>query len=134
MFFTRMLYSCLADADFLDTEAFMEPGSSNRGGGSLEGLLEKLEAYISGWFPPKNALNAKRCELLRSCLKAGETQPGLFTLTIPTGGGKTAASLAFALKHAKANNLRRNMYVAPYTSIIEQNAQQFREKIAEDAG
>ncbi len=133
MFFTRMLYSCLVDADFLDTEAFMEPGSSNRGGGSLEGLLEKLEAYISGWFPPKNALNAKRCELLRSCLKAGETQPGLFTLTIPTGGGKTAASLAFALKHAKANNLRRIIYVAPYTSIIEQNAQKFREILGEDA-
>ena len=133
MFFVRMLYSCLADADFLDTEAFMEPGPSKRGGGSLDGLLEKLEAYISGWFPPKNPLNAKRCELLRSCLKAGETKPGLFTLTIPTGGGKTAASLAFALRHAKANGLRRIVYVVPYTSIIEQNAQEFRKILGADA-
>ena len=129
MFFTRMLYSCLVDADFLDTEAFMAGVPVPRGGGeSMETLEQKLQAYISDWSPPKGELNKQRCAILNRCLEQGDAQkPGLFTLTVPTGGGKTVASLAFALRHAKTHGLKRVVYVIPYTSIIEQNAQVFRD-------
>lgn len=128
MFFTRMLYSCLVDADYLDTETFMEGRALDRGGGDpVEALENKLQDYISGWFPPKTELNQERCEILRRCQAQGEAQrPGLFTLTVPTGGGKTVASLAFALRHARTHGLRRVIYVIPYTSIIDQTAQTFR--------
>lgn len=133
MFFTRMLYSCLVDADFLDTEAFMAGKEQERGGGDRMEILEKkLQAYISTWFPPRTELNQERCAILQRCLEQGECRkPGLFTLTIPTGGGKTVASLAFALRHARAHSLRRIIYVIPYTSIIEQNAQVFRDILGE---
>lgn len=129
MFFTRMLYSCLVDADFLDTEAFMEGSDTLRGGGETMAALErKLLAHINRWFPPKNGLNAQRCALLERCLQQGsQHRPGLFSLTVPTGGGKTIASLAFALRHAKHCGYTRVIYVLPYTSIIEQNASVFRQ-------
>ena len=134
MFFTRMLYSCLVDADFLDTETFMSGRERERGGGDpMEILEDKLRSYVSGWFPPKTELNRERCGILERCMEQGETRsPGLFTLTIPTGGGKTVASLAFALRHARANGLRRIIYVIPYTSIIEQNAQVFRDILGDE--
>ena len=134
MFFTRMLYSCLVDADFLDTETFMAGREQERGGGDpMEILEDKLQSYISGWFPPKTELNRERCEILEHCIEQGGSQsPGLFTLTIPTGGGKTAASLAFALRHARTHGLRRIIYIIPYTSIIEQNAQVFREILGDE--
>ena len=129
MFFTRMLYSCLVDGDFLDTETFMAGGEKERGGGApMEMLEDKLQAHVSNWFPPQSDLNRERCRILERCMEQGEVQsPGLFTLTIPTGGGKTVASLAFALRHARTHGLRRLIYVIPYTSIIEQNAQVFRD-------
>lgn len=128
MFDTRMLYSCLVDADYLDTEAFMTGQARDTGGGTaMEQLWDRLQRYISPWFPPKSALNEQRCAILERCMAEGEQRkPGLFTLTVPTGGGKTVASLAFALAHAKAHGLRRVIYVIPYTSIIEQTAQVFR--------
>ncbi|MDY3013971.1 MAG: CRISPR-associated helicase Cas3' [Evtepia sp.] len=127
MFFTRMLYSCLVDADFLDTEAFMEGQRREACTVSIDDLWERLQSYISGWFPPKGELNCRRCEILERCMREGEGQlPGLFSLTVPTGGGKTVASLAFALAHAKKHGLRRVIYVIPYTSIIEQTAEVFR--------
>lgn len=127
MFFTRMLYSCLVDADYLDTEHFMDAASFRHGGDSMDALEQKLLTYIANWFPPNNRLNQQRCAILERCLAQGKAQlPGLFTLTLPTGSGKTVASLAFALRHAKAHGLRRIVYVLPYTSIIEQNAQVFR--------
>lgn len=130
MFFTRMLYSCLVDADFLDTEAFMDGAARQSGYASMDELERRLIAYISDWFPPKNELNKQRCSILERCLEQGDTQkPGLFTLTVPTGGGKTVASLAFALRHAKANGFDRVIYVIPYTSIIEQNADVFRKML-----
>lgn len=125
--FTRMLYSCLVDADFLDTEAFMEGQSRAALPTSMEQLWDKLQNYLSGWFPPKGELNRQRCEILQACIRAGNAQQmGLFSLTVPTGGGKTVASLAFALAHAKRHGLRRVIYVIPYTSIIEQTAGIFR--------
>lgn len=133
IFFTRMLYSCLVDADFLDTETFMAGKVQERGGGDpIEVLGDKLQAHVSGWFPPKTELNRERCAMLERCMEQGERQPpGLYTLTIPTGGGKTTASLAFALCHARTHGLRRLIYVIPYTSIIEQNAQVFRDILGE---
>lgn len=133
-FFTRMLYSCLVDADFLDTEQFMTGGDVSRGGGeSIENLNKLLNGYISEWFPPKGELNTKRCEILKNCMLKGEDlQRGLYTLTVPTGGGKTVASLAFALRHAKRNGMKRIIYVIPYTSIIEQTAATFRQILGSD--
>lgn len=133
MFFTRMLYSCLVDADFLDTEAFMSEDPAERGGGDcIEELEKRLFEYTSRKFHPDNELNAQRCGILRQCIEQGKAQrPGLFTLTVPTGGGKTVASLAFALNHARANGLRRVIYVIPYTSIIDQNARVFRDILGE---
>ena len=129
MFFTRMLFSCLTDADFLDTEAFMDGSPRPEHPAPLDDLWERLQRHISGWFPPQGELNSRRCAVLEQCIRMGKTQPpGLFTLTVPTGGGKTVASLAFALApaRARARGLRRIIYVIPYTSIIEQTAQEFR--------
>ncbi|WP_432489844.1 CRISPR-associated helicase Cas3' [Flavonifractor plautii] len=128
MFFTRMLFSCLTDADFLDTEAFMDGSPRPEHPAPLDDLWERLQRHISGWFPPQGELNSRRCAVLEQCIRMGKTHqpPGLFTLTVPTGGGKTVASLAFALAQARARGLRRIIYVIPYTSIIEQTAQEFR--------
>ena len=132
-FFGRMLYSCLVDADYLDTENFMLDGNTNRNGGeSLDVLYARLERYVSRWYPATTELNKKRCEILDECIKAGELDRGLYTLTVPTGGGKTVASLAFALKHAVKNRLSRIIYVIPYTSIIEQTADVFRSILGEE--
>lgn len=135
MFFTRMLYSCLVDADFLDTEAFMAGTPRAIGGGvSMDELWDRLQRHIAPWFPPKGELNRARCAILERCMAAGRQRaPGLFTLTVPTGGGKTVASLAFALAHARAHGLRRVIYVIPYTSIIEQTAAVFRDILGEEA-
>ena len=110
-----MLYSCLVDGDFLDTETFMAGGEKERSGGEpMEMLEDKLRTYVSSWFPPQSELNRERCGILERCMEQGEVQsPGLFTLTIPTGGGKTVASLAFALRHARTYGLRRLIYVLP---------------------
>ena len=83
--------------------------------------------YIAPWQEPKTVLNKLRCKILNSCLDTGSKPKGIYTLTVPTGGGKTVASLAFALRHAVAHGMRRVIYVVPYTSIIEQNAEVFRE-------
>lgn len=133
--FIRMLYSCLVDADFLDTEAFMKNGQIKRDAGeSIEILLQKLEKYVAKWLLNKeiDTVNGRRTEILRNCLEAGKREKGLFHLTVPTGGGKTVASLAFALRHAVHNNMDRIIYVIPYTSIIEQNAQIFRSILGDD--
>ena len=126
-FWTRMLYSCLVDADFLDTEQFMN-GERGRGGyDDIPTLLARLQAYIEPWQQPKTELNRLRCEILNTCLNTGSKSKGIYTLTVPTGGGKTVASLAFALCHAAEHGMQRVIYVIPYTSIIDQNAQVFRD-------
>ena len=132
-FYIRMLYSCLVDADYLDTEAFMD-GAAPRGGYEpLSVLLERLHQYISPWWDAQTALNRKRCEILRACLTAGQQAPrGLYTLTVPTGGGKTVSSLAFALTHAVAQGMSRVIYVIPYTSIIDQTAQVFQKILGKE--
>lgn len=125
-FRARMLYSCLVDADFLDTEHFMNGDRRHARYDDMQTLLSHFEAYITPWQNPKTKLNQLRCEILNACINAGNQPKGIYTLTVPTGGGKTVASLGFALHHAAAHGMRRVIYVIPYTSIIEQNAQVFR--------
>lgn len=134
MFFIRMLYSCLVDADFLDTENFMTNGAALRDTGDTVNILEqKLQQYIGKWEKLKSPLNRERTKILQHCREQGDEQnSGLFTLTVPTGGGKTIASAAFALRHAIKNGLRKIIYVIPYTSIIEQNAGEYRKIFGEN--
>lgn len=129
-FFIRMLFSCLVDADFLDTEFFMKDGAIERDAGeSMAVLLEKLRVHIEPWLKNEdlNTVNGHRTEILKYCMYKGSLPRGFFRLTVPTGGGKTVASLAFALEHAVQNHMDRVIYVIPYTSIIEQNAEVFRD-------
>ena len=133
-FYIRMLYSCLVDADYQDTETFMLGITAPRGGyTALPQLLEKLNQHIAPWWTAKTALNQKRCEILRACLDRGRTcNSGLYTLTVPTGGGKTVSSLGFALTHAIAQGKKRIIYVIPYTSIIDQTAEIFQQILGEE--
>jgi len=136
-FFTRMLYSSLVDADFLDAEKFMNPVQSNwrKGHPTLSTLEKRLSQYLKTLVAHADSTKINRCrrEILDACLFAADWEQGLFSLTVPTGGGKTLASLAFALKHALKHNLQRIIYVIPYTSIIEQNATVFRKALGEEA-
>lgn len=129
-FFIRMLFSCLVDADYLDTERFMKQGQTARGNyDSIEQLFDRLYKHIASWLTNynENTVNGRRSSILRACLEKGRGPQGLYQLTVPTGGGKTVSSLAFALRHANEHHLERIIYVIPFTSIIEQNAQVFKD-------
>jgi len=129
-FFVRMLFSCLVDADFLDTEQFMDPSrASNRKtwpGNVINRMGIALSAEVVRFGVAETIVDQARAEVRAACLGAADDKPGLFSLTVPTGGGKTLASLAFALRHAQKLGLDRVIYVIPFTSIIEQNAEVFR--------
>lgn len=135
-FWLRMLYSALVDADFLDTEAFMDAAKNEKRVGypSLEEMSRRFFAKLdakqsSSQSTPINALRAK---IREACEMAAKQSKGLFSLTVPTGGGKTLSSTAFAFRHALAKGLRRIIYVIPYTSIIEQTADQLEEFLGAD--
>ena len=136
---TRMLFSCLVDADFLDTERHFDASAvASRSVPQLQEAkaLNRLLAVLDA-KPCDGPINQLRRQLLTDCLAAAGKPPGLFTLTAPTGSGKTLGSLAFALKHISRHNatlpaddprrFRRVIIVIPYTSIIEQTARVFRE-------
>jgi len=137
-FHTRFLFSCLVDADFLDTEAHFKPDNSAlrtaanlRAEDNLDALLSLLRSK-----PAKGEVNRHRRQLLQDCLAGASAPSGLFTLTAPTGSGKTLSSLAFALQHIVSYNqalsaddprrLRRIIAVIPYTTVIEQTAREYR--------
>jgi len=129
-FLIRMLFSILTDADFLDTEAYMSPEKNiiRLQALNLCDLFSIFNDFIGNLGTSESTyLNAKRREVLDQCLSAAQFPRGIFSLTVPTGGGKTISSMAFALAHAKQNKLDRVIYVIPYTSIIEQNADVFRD-------
>lgn len=130
---SRMLFSCLVDADCLDTESYMDPEKANQRGGYLpiKGLLQRFNGYMTQVTrgAEKTQVNEIRQSILADCRSAARKSPGIFSLTVPTGGGKTLSSLAFALEHAVVHNLERIIYVIPYTSIIEQNADVFRKAV-----
>lgn len=132
-FFNRMLFSCLVDADFLDTERFVNDGRVQRGGfASMQELHTRFFSYYAKFGNPTTPINEKRQEIYQQCLAAAEWEPGMFSLTVPTGGGKTLSSLAFALQHAIKYKKQRIIYVIPYTSIIEQTADVFRNILGND--
>lgn len=132
----RMLFSCLVDADFLDTEAYMDPDKASLrcNFAKIEELLKTFRAYMQQFAvnAEKTRVNAIRQKILQDCIDAASQEKGIFSLTVPTGGGKTLSSLAFALEHAKKHGHNRIIYVIPYTSIIEQNADVFRRALGAD--
>jgi CRISPR-associated endonuclease/helicase Cas3 len=139
-FFGRMIFSCLVDADFRDTEAFYcaaEGRTVDRDWPRLPDvvgpLVSRFDAHMAEKVigAKKTSVNALRAEILRYVRGRAQEEQGLFTLTVPTGGGKTLASLAFALDHAKRHNLHRIIYAIPFTSIIDQTASIFREVLGD---
>lgn len=132
-FFTRMIYSCLVDADFLDTEGFTTPDKRAARPEAEPEQLARLKALLDSHLNVLAAtakptdVNRVRQEILAYCHTKAVLPPQIFSLTVPTGGGKTLSSLAFALDHAVAHRLRRVIYAIPFTSIIEQNAKVFQD-------
>ena len=126
----RMLYSCLVDADFLDTERFMTPDTFKLRGKfvDLTELKKRFDVYMNEKTAHTQAtrLNEIRVGVLASCRKKARCKPGFFSLNVPTGGGKTLSSMAFALEHALVHNRRRIIVAIPYTSIIEQTAKVYK--------
>lgn len=130
----RMLFSALVDADFLDTERFLNLGKaeSRIGFQPLAAYARRLDAHLAAKAAEvaslgrsDDAVMQARISVLRQCRAKAQLGPGVFSLTVPTGGGKTLSSLAFALRHAQANGQRRVIYAIPYTSITEQTADVF---------
>jgi CRISPR-associated endonuclease/helicase Cas3 len=140
-FLGRMIFSCLIDADRRDTEAFCashEGWTPDRHWPRLPEIIGDLRARFDMHMAEKQAtapdsdVNRLRNEILVR-VRASASQPaGLFTLTVPTGGGKTLASLAFALDHAKAHGLQRIVYAIPFTSVVDQTASVFRQVLGSD--
>ncbi|WP_295040597.1 CRISPR-associated helicase Cas3' [uncultured Fibrobacter sp.] len=126
----RMLFSCLVDADFLDTERFMSPENFALRENSLS--LKELKARFDSFMDkmsknaPSTEINKIRAEILSNCRQGAMKEPGLFSLTVPTGGGKTLASMGFALDHAIKYGKSRIIVAIPYTSIIEQTADVYK--------
>lgn len=126
-YYTRMLYSCLVDADWLDAERH-EAGKERqiiRLAGVIDALIERVNLERHG-KSQEGKVNGLRHAVFDQCLEASCDEKGFFSLTVPTGGGKTLSSMAFALAHAKAHALDRVVVVIPYLSIIEQNAAEYR--------
>ena len=130
-FLTRMIFSCLIDADRTAAAAFDAQGDGVEevAPPSISALETALHEWMGGRTAVSNPLNTLRDHVLRTAI-ANATEPqGVFTLTVPTGGGKTLTSLAFALAHARAHGLDRVIVVIPFTSIIEQTAKVYREAL-----
>ena len=134
-FATRMLFSCLVDADFLATESFMSPRQAAerpKGQTDFAALETHLNRYLDQHFATKAGPVAEaRAAVLSACREKALGEPGLYDLTVPTGGGKTLSSLAFALRHCARHGLSRVIYAIPFTSIIEQTAEVFRSVFAD---
>lgn len=140
-FLGRMLFSCLVDADFRDTEKFYckaEGRVADRDWPELSSVVDDLIARFDHYMTVKRAtaddtpVNRLRGEVLAHVRDRAASDRGLFTLTVPTGGGKTLSSLAFALEHAKRHGLDRIIYAIPFTSIIDQTAKIFRDVLGDD--
>lgn len=125
----RMLHSALVDADCLDSEAFGSPEKAalRERGLDLAPLWEALDADQQALMARSTGdVNAARADVYRACVAAADGPPGVYSLTVPTGGGKTRSAMAFALRHALRHGQRRVIVALPYTSIIEQNADVYR--------
>ncbi len=126
----RFLFSCLIDADRINTADFENPkAASHRLNGQYTEwplLIERLEKHLEG-FPLRNPIDRIRRSISNHCLNGASRARSIYTLTVPTGGGKTLASLRFALHHAERHKMDRVIYVIPFTSIIDQNAKVVRD-------
>lgn len=135
-FFTRLIFSCLVDSDFLATEAFMDPPQAKTRNQPPDSILRDIsrliDARIDAFGVPAadDTVSFQRRIVVENCRSAAKQPAGIFSLTVPTGGGKTLSSLSFALRHALAHGQNRVIYVVPFTSIIEQNADVIREILA----
>ncbi len=131
----RMLFSCLIDADRLDTADFERPKAAlHRLNGSYEQwpvLIQRLEQCLVA-MKPTHPIDLLRQDISKHCLDRASKPKGIYTLSVPTGGGKTLASLRFALNHAEKHAMDRVIYVIPFTSIIDQNAKVVREILEPD--
>ncbi len=136
-FYAKMLFSALVDADYLDTEAYYLPQLTEKRVG-----FPKLEELQQVFFEKMDLLqreasntkvNKNRRIVYENCLSAADQAQGIYTLTVPTGGGKTLSSMAFALRHAQVHGLKRIVYAIPFTSIIEQNAETLRKMFDDNA-
>lgn len=137
-FLIRMLYSCLTDADFLETERFMEPDKfSTRGSADdIKSLHSRFSSFISSLQSrgKLSSVNRIRTRVYNDCIAAVTGAPkGAFSMTVPTGGGKTYASFGTGVTHAEENDMRRIIYVIPYTSIIEQTGDALRRAVGDAA-
>lgn len=134
-FLIRMVFSCLVDADYLDTERFYARAEGSTVSRGMPGNMPALQAALQGYLAAKaraaasSSVNTERQRVLQHVRAQAGMPTGLYSLTVPTGGGKTLTSLAFGLDHAVAHGLSRLIYVIPFTSIVEQNAQVFREAL-----
>jgi len=131
-FWIRMLYSALVDADFLDTEEFYDrhdkglKTKTRSAGDNLSDLKAEFDRYMDDFSESSTPVNRTRAEILEACREKALSPQGVFSLTAPTGSGKTLSAMAFALEHAINHGLERIIVVIPYTSIIEQNAKVYR--------
>lgn len=132
-FLGRMLFSSLCDADFLDTERFMSGGAvRRRSGDNIADLKKRFDMYMKRYEKPSGDINIKRKEILDASVRSAEGERGLYRLTVPTGGGKTLSSMAFALRQAEKYGAERIIYVIPYTNIIRQTVGKFAEIFGEE--
>jgi hypothetical protein len=124
--FVRFLFSAVVDADRLCTECFLDPGKRTAGVydslATLSHRLDKEIEIVAARPDSASLVNQTRANVLFACQTAAEQAQGVFSLTVPTGGGKTLSAMSFALRHGVRHDLRRVIVVIPYTSIIEQNA------------
>jgi len=138
-FLGRMLYSCLVDADTIDTRNFCIGKSLETEADDNRPLIDELLNRFDGYITSKlemsapTLINQKRRQILEACDRQAHLSPRMFSLSVPTGGGKTLSSLSFALRHAVEYGMKRIIYVIPFTSIVEQTAEQFRQAIGQDA-
>ncbi|MEI7981618.1 MAG: CRISPR-associated helicase Cas3' [Bacteroidota bacterium] len=136
----RMLFSCLIDADRVDSSnfenSFKEKFRNKRNYETWDLLIERMEKHLRSFEDKldKNKVDGLRTQISDACFNRAEDMTGLFTITVPTGGGKTLSSLRFALHHAKKHRLDRIIYVIPFISIIDQNAQVVRDILETEYG
>ncbi len=141
--FLRLIFSCLIDADRLDTEQFANPAQYQKRqerahAVTISQLWETFDRKQKEFVPnpeeAKSAVNQVRSEVYKKCVEAAELNSGVFRLCVPTGGGKTRSGLAFALKHAEKWGKDRVIFAVPYTSIIEQTVKVYRDDIFKELG
>jgi CRISPR-associated endonuclease/helicase Cas3 len=134
-FWTRFLFSCLIDADRINSADFERPNNAlyRNQAVSWDIAINRLELFLTKQQVHNTPINDIRRTISETCKNRAQDAQGIYTLTVPTGGGKTYASLRYALHHAKAHGLERIIYVIPYTSIIEQNADAIRKAVEQDS-